>query len=283
MSLSSPLIWLGLGAIACWVSGAAAAGDAAPNSAEAQQFYDRLLTPPTPGGAQEGLYGAFIDGLVADGVWDKLDHLTLFFAGDSEGDALTNLVSGKYNAARAQSSGRLTFSLKQHYSGGGAYRVITTNFNPATAASAKFRRDDAMFGVWIASPDQVNQAAFADGHAVAGAWTNKGKVGLFPKWSSGNCIWNINGSSRTFPAPENGSGFFLVQRTGPASAALYHNNTLLDTDSSASTGLCDEFLYSPCQHAIRALVIGGALSEAQRTSLYNRLAALVTAITGGLP
>ena len=83
-------------------------GSLAANSAEVQQLFDRMSTPPTPGGTREGLYASFIDGLVADGVWSLLDHISLFFAADTEGDTLLNLKGGSYNASRASSSGYAT-------------------------------------------------------------------------------------------------------------------------------------------------------------------------------
>lgn len=257
-------------------------GDVPANSAEAQQFFDRLLTPLTPGGVQEVRYKTFIDGLVADGVWQKLDHLSLFFAGDVEGDSLINLISSNCNASRTSDLG---FTLHQYYSGGGAYRPITTNFNPATAVSPKFTQNDGMFAIWIASTTQINARALTDGHlSTSGAWTENDNIALFPKWVDGGCFWNVNGTLKTLlTGPADSSGFFLAQRTGANAAALYRNDVLLDSDTSASTPVPNETFYAPCLHSTRAIVIGASLNAAQRTALYNRLTVFITAITGGVP
>jgi len=256
----------------------------APNSDEAQQYFDRLFTPLTPGGALEGHYATFIDGLVADGVWVLMDQITLFFAGNTEGDTLVNLKNGTWNASRASASGHAVWTQGQYYDQGGVVRCITSNFNPSTASGANFTRNNHGFGVWIADATQYDQVA-----CDASAWTagvgfgNPWNIAIVPKWVDGNTYWNSGGSYVTSPGVTNSSGFFWCQRTGANACALYYNDVLHATNASASVALPNAELYAQVKHRTRAFLFGASLTAPQRTALYDRLSTFVTAITGGIP
>jgi hypothetical protein len=258
------------------------------NSAESQQFFDRLFTPPTPGGAEEIRWNAFIDGGVADGWWQKMDAMTLWFAGANEGDANVNLIQSAYNTERYQTSGAVTYTQGQGYSGGGANRCLISNFNPATASGAKFTRNDASFGMLIYSTATVGQAAINNGARTGGGMTSLGNVELYPKYNSTVGYHNCDGTEESFPAPDasaDSSGFYIVQRTGANAAAVYRNDmvTPVDTSTSASTALVDSEIWYRVQHSCRMAFIGGSLTEAQRIAFKSRLQTLVTAISGVFP
>jgi len=266
-------------------TGPGGASGAAPNSAEAQQYFDRLLTPPTPGGTLETLYAAFIDGLVADGVWTLMDQITLFFAGDTEGDTLVNLKNGTWNASRADDAGHSVWTQGQYYDQGAINRAITSNFNPSTASGANFTRNNHGFGVWISDTTQYDSAAFDAGTWVP-PFTNPWDIAIVPRWVDGNTYWNAGGSYVTSAGVANSSGFFWVQRvaaSGASAAALYRNDTLHASDTSASVALPNKELYCPVKHRTRAFMFGASLTAPQRTALYTRLSTFITAITGGVP
>jgi len=271
--------------------GSSGAGGPAANSAEAQQFYDRLFTPPTPGGAEEIRWNTFIDGLVADGVWAKLDALTLWFAGANEGDCHVNLIQSAYNTERYQTSGAVTYTQGQGYSGGGVNRCIVSNFNLSTEVGANFQRNDASVGVLIYSTATVGQAAINNGARTGGGMTGLWNVELYPKYNSTVGYHNCNAaaaSEESFPAPDasaDSSGFYIVQRTGANAAAIYRNDmvTPVDTSTSASTALVDSEIWYRVQHSCRMAFIGGSLTEAQRIAFKSRLQTLVTAISGVFP
>lgn len=259
------------------------------NSAEAQQFFDRLFTPPTPGGAEEIRMNTFIDGLVADGVWAKLDALYLWFAGMNEGDALVNLIQSAYNTERVQPSGRATFTLGQGYSAGGATKCIASNFNPSTeSGTAHFQRNDASFGILIYSTATIAAPAVMDGARTGGGMTELYHTEVWPKYNATIGYHNCNGTEESFPAADgvaDSSGFFIVQRTGANAGACYRNDmvTPVDSTTSASTALFNSEIWYACQHSSRMAFIGGALTEAQRTAFKSRLQTLVTAISGVFP
>lgn len=270
-------------------TGSSGAGGPAANSAEAQQFFDRLFTPPTPGGAEEARWNTFIDGLVADGVWAKLDALTLWFAGANEGDCHVNLIQSAYNTERYQTSGGATFTLGQGYSGGNITRVIASNFNPSTeSGTAHFQRNDASFGIWVYSTATVGQSAINDGVRSGAGMSQLYHTELYPKYNSTIGYHNCNGSEESFPAPDasaDSSGFYIVQRTGANAGAVYRNDmvTPVDSTTSASTALFDSEIYYRCEHSCRMAFIGGSLTEAQRIAFKARLTTLVTAISGVFP
>ena len=265
-------------------TGPGGSSGAAPNSAEAQQFFDRLFTPPT--GADETRWNTFIDGLVADGVWARLDAINLWFAGATEGDCHVNLIGPDYNTERYQTAGAVSFALGQGYSGGGVSRCIVSNFNPSTASGANFQRNDACFGIWIYSTATVNQSAIDDGARTGGGMTGLAHTELYPKYNSTIGYYNCNGTEESFPAPDasaDSSGFFLVNRTGANAGAIYRNDVLLDSTTSASTALFNSEIWYRVQHSCRMAFIGASLDSTQRTAFYNRLVTLVTDIPGGVP
>lgn len=258
----------------------------AANSAEAQQFFDRLFTPPTPGGAEEIRWNTFIDGLVADGVWARLDALTLWFAGANEGDCHVNLIQAAYNTERYQPAGAATYTQGQGYSAGGVSKCLVSNFNPSTAAGANFQRNDASFGIWIYSTATVGQSAIDDGVRGGGGMSSLGHTELYPKYNSTVGYHNCNGTEESFPAADgvaDSSGFFIVNRTGANAGAVYRNDVLVDSTTSASTALFNSEIWYRVQHSCRMAFIGASLDAGQRTALYNRLTTLITAISGGVP
>lgn len=264
------------------------AAGVAPNSAEAQQFYDRLFTPPTPGSAEEIRWNTFIDGLVADGVWARLDALTLWFAGANEGDCHVNLIQSAYNTERYQTAGAVTYTQGQGYSGGNVNRCIVSNFNPSTASGAKFTRNDASFGMLIYSTATVGQAAINNGAREGGGMSSLENIALYPKYNTTVGYHNCNGTEESFPAADgvaDSSGFYIIQRTGANAAAVYRNDmvTPVDSSTSASTALVDSEIWYRCQHSCRMAFIGGSLTEAQRIAFKSRLQTLVTAISGVFP
>jgi hypothetical protein len=253
-------------------------GGVAPNSSEAQQFYDRLLTPPTS--EREALYNALIDGLVTAGVWAKLDALYLFSAAD-EATALTNLIQADYAASRLQSSGAAVFTADEGFSDGSTLKLITSNFNPTTAASPNLTQNDAMVGFWSYDAVQVNNwdinQMITSGVILTG-------IELYPKWSDGKSYYSVNDGVNGGPTNSgDSSGLFLAQRTASNARAIYHNDALLGSDTQASAAPVNGNIVFSCLHDTRVAIIGASLSAGERTALYDRLVACITSITGGVP
>lgn len=256
--------------------GSSGSGDSGP-SAEAQQFFDRLLTPPNS--AREALYSALIDGLVADGVWAKLDVLNVCCAFD-EATALANLKQSSYLSSREQSAGAATFTADQGWSAGSVLKRVTTNFNPSTASAPNFTRNDGMVGCWIYSTGTVGQNAMGIGDAGA----DIGTIEIYPKYNSTDAYFALNNPpDTTATAGADSSGFFLVQRTASGASAMYRNDSSIGTSAVASAAVSNAKIFVRCEHSTRAYVVGSSLTADQRTALYSRLSIFITGVTGGVP
>ena len=109
------------------------------HSAQATAYLARTV------GGNEGGNGTniatLIDGLVADGVWAKLDALYVL-AQQNATDARLNLVGTNYTL-----TGTPTFTAYQGFTGGTGF--LDTGFNPATATSPNFIRNNASMSVWV--------------------------------------------------------------------------------------------------------------------------------------
>lgn len=267
--------------------GSSGAGGPAANSAEAQQFYDRMFTPPTPGSALEARWNAFIDGGVADGWWAKLDAINLWFAGDTEGDAHINLIQNDYHTERAQWTGVTTFHLHSGIDGGAAGHVIRSNFNPSTAVGANFQRDDHCAFVWIGNNVVLGRTALDDGTISSPAVGSNNKIEIWPRYNVGGAgYFNACGTEKAVSGITDSSGFHYIERTaasGAGAAKWFRNTVEVASDSSASIALPNTELYYECAYLTRCAGFGASLSTGEQTALYNRLVTLMTAIVGGVP
>ena len=89
-------------------------------------------------------YTALIDGLVADGIWAKIDALYIF-ATQTSGNALVNLKSSSYLATI---SGSLTHTADDGYTMAGGSNYVNTGFNASTAG-AGYQQNNAHMSVWM--------------------------------------------------------------------------------------------------------------------------------------
>jgi len=261
-------------------------GGAVGFSAEAQQFFDRLLTPPDD--ARALVYAAFIDALVAGGVWAKLDGLYVFCAAD-EGTALTNLVSSNYTATRRESAGTVTFTVDEGVSGGGAVRYLSTQFNPTTAASPNFTQNDAMIGGWSSNDAlSTNQQFVGDGDSGTAPAGGDVKMEFYPVYNGTSTVYfmlNAAGPSITATNPNgtDSSGLFLGQRYNSASQSLLQNGGVIASGAGASSAPNNAQLYFRCVWPTRLGLWGASLNTGQRNALQDACENLIASITGGVP
>lgn len=232
------------------------------HSVEAQQYYDRLLTPPSP--RDEVLLGNLIDALVACRAWLKRDAYCLFAAADPDA-GLTNLKSANFKATLNTEVGLATFTPYRGFTlAGGAY--IASNFVPSTA-NGHLTRDDAGVAGWNLST--TGNSALID--------TNN-QVTLWPI-SNGDVSWNVTGGSiiNTFNAAD-ASGWWLAQRTGPNALELFRDDITLGSGNSASIALTsDPIIYRHFyEHA--AAAIGGSLTPLERAGEYTAFRVYLQAV-----
>ena len=143
-------------------------------------------------GGNEGGNGAniaaLIDGLVSDGVWNKLDCLYVL-AQQNQTDALLNLVGTNYSLIN---NGLVPFVAYQGFTGNGV-GYLDTGFNPGIATSPNFVQNNASMGVWILN-SRTSGAAYYD----IGNNTGVAGAGIAPFYNSGGSQTPFN--DLTYPA-----------------------------------------------------------------------------------
>ncbi len=259
------------------ISGAAGAGStvgyggppatpaATPYSAEASQFFDRLLTPPTS--ARATLYAALIDSLVTGGVWAKLDTLDVFAAAD-QGTSLISLKSASFKPGLIITAGIPSFSANAGWTACGARNTksIDMTFNPSTAGG-NYTQNDAMFACWMLGSTAESAGGVVD-------LSEDSKVEIYPKYPAATTYWAINGSGAEI-ATANAAGpdgFWLVQRTASNSCELFRAGVSQATSTNASAALINLTLVSnPVANKIAAFAAGGSLTSGAITAFYNAM------------
>ena len=171
-------------------AGFSAWDSAAPtNSPQALAYLARTV------GGNEGGNGAniatLIDGLVADGVWAKLDALYVL-AQQNETDAKLNLIGTSYGltqtggllAKPGPRTGSLIFTAYVGFRGFSAVgSYFDTGFNPSSASSPKYTQNFASFGVWSGLLNDEAASSMGTG-SLANMFTNYGAT-FYPRVNGG--------------------------------------------------------------------------------------------------
>jgi hypothetical protein len=243
-------------------------------SPQSQQFFDRLLTPPSE--ALASYYSAFTKSLVTAGIWQNLDVLALYATQGSDA-SLINLSQSSFQEGFDTISGNMTFASNVGWTGGGApgQNDINTFFNPS-AASANYSQNNAMFCTW-----QIG------GNAATGLIADSANDNaiLLAPLQGGNIDWAINGNGALVSTANSGdgSGFWLAQRTGTNSSAIYRNGALAATSTNVSAALTNSDIVvgtstASSGNSVAAFACGAALTAGQITALYDAMFAYLRAV-----
>jgi hypothetical protein len=259
------------GASPIWIGGVIESGGGGGPSAQTIAYLARTVGGNEGGNAAN--ITALIDGLVADGVWAKLDCLYVL-AQQNQADAQLNLVGTSYPLTYG---GLPAFTAYQ-----GFYNfnlALNTGFNPATAPSPHFTQNNGSSSAW----------AFSIGiGAMIGSSTNFGCTIIIPSTFS-NFYADINNGSDTFVTSTGAVGLYGGDRSTSSSVDFYLNGSNLYTASVASVApystnmLIGNRLEGTLtyQGTISAAHIGASLGSAGQLALYNRLRTYLTAV--GVP
>ena len=228
-------------------------------------------------------YTALINGLVTDGIWDKLDVLHVYATQDST-TALLNLVSTSYNGT---ASGSPTFTADRGYQGDGTNRVIQYGFIPATAPSPKFVRDSAHISAWNLTNTGVT------GHALGCNNVGNAYSHIHCKFTDNNAYFRVTGSNVGGGiAMSDARGHFIANRSASNAVQGYKNGSSVVTSSDASQVVASsQFIdlgsnnggtsSNFTTHQIAMTSIGSSLNATEVTNFYNRLRTYMTAV--GVP
>lgn len=231
----------------------------------------------TVSGTRKTLVDALIVGLKSDGIWTKIDRLWIFAAENSQ-SALIDLVV--LTQATAVSSP--TFTIDRGYAGNGSSAYIDSNFNP-TSGSPNYTQNSASYFVWnntsglVGSPWVASQSS---SFMIIGFSVNN------------HDYFAINDAVpfEEFTSQGGGTGLYTASRTSSSAAGanFYFNggSSISIGGTSGAVGSADFLVLTQnaANFGTRQLScagIGGGLSSAENTLLYNRLRTYMTAV--GVP
>lgn len=228
-------------------------------------------------------YKALLDGLTADGLFNSdgtssyLDVLYIFATQDTTTASLS-LINAANNITLVNGP---IFTPDLGYAGNGSTASGATFFNPATAGGA-YAQNSAHISVW-------NLSNISDLSPAISAASSQSPH-IYPKYTADSTFYaRLNESaSPGFGVIADPRGLLLGSRTASNLTTGYRNAVSLGTvpDASAAIPSNNISLFGDgslnfSTYQLAAATIGGGLTGAQVTNLYNRLRAYMTTI--GVP
>jgi hypothetical protein len=239
----------------------------AGNTPQVEQFFDRLITLPSP--TDQAAYATFINALVSDGTFAAHDALCVLGAPDA-GSSFTELTSGKFTPILDVVTGIPTFTAYRGWTGFAAPTQcdINSNFNPSTAGG-HYTQNAASVGGWNLQTVQNNSTLWRD--------QSDTDIECWPLYSDAHTYTQINDGTEigTVAGIPDGSGWFSISRTASNLYTVKRNNALLASPTTTSRALVNSNIYFGGAGQILAAYSIGALSPSQETTLYNALFALL--------
>lgn len=230
-----------------------------------------------PDATRQALINAFFIGIKADGLWDKADAFWLMAAHDAQAARLNARQPAAYTLAP---NGTLTFTPDRGYQGDGG-SDIATGFNPVSASA--WSQNSASLSAYVnATPSDAQSGVAIIGDAA-------GRVLLSP-WTSLGLVSRLNASNSTpaFAGVSTRLGMSTVSRTAATvSNAQKNGATIGATSDRASAAVASSSVsllsYAGGNFSLDRLAfawIGGGLTDAEMTALYNRVLAYLSPIGG---
>lgn len=236
-------------------------------------FYIAAMTVQ-PSEARKTLITTLITTLVNNGVWAKLDWISLIAAHDAQAARL----NAKNPAQSMSLVGAPTYTVDRGYAGNGTTTYVDTGFNPATYGG-NYSQDSAYFAIYsrTLATEVPSCAGWFDG--VSGTTVNPRASGDIMSARS-NCF---NAASVT--PVTSGIGLFSSARGDAANIRVQRNaagNTvsaqpsLPPPNANFNLGHVTASSFSTRQHAV--FVAGGYLTTAEESAFYSALLTYLTAI-----
>ncbi|HUO50728.1 MAG TPA: hypothetical protein VMU25_04170, partial [Candidatus Paceibacterota bacterium] len=241
---------------------ASSGGGGSSSCSQATTFLSRVSVDA----AHQTNYANLICGLVADGIWSKLDVLYIFATQNSSA-ALDNLISSSFTATP---SGSPTFTVDRGYIMSGS-NLINTNYNFATNGT-NYTQNAASIGGWTGTTASNYNSSWFTSTAYGGDT-------FIETYDPGSSVaaFSINGTAKMTIANTVASGMFAVVRSDANTESLYHNGSLLSSQARGTVAL-ENGTFEAGYGTIRAAFAGGGLSASDVSNLYTLLSAYMQAV-----
>ncbi len=226
-------------------------------------------------------YCTLINGLVADGVWAKLDVLVIFATQDAT-TARLNLIQNSANPTLVSTP---TFTADRGYAGNGTTTYLNSQFNPSTFGG-QFTQNSASLAVW----DRTIGAA-AGLFAQMGATDGSTNTDFFIRLTGDLADFRMNAAiGATYPTNTTTDGFFVGNRSSSTAVQQYRNGAAMTAIGAVTSGAPPNLNFFVCGRnnsaafdrgttdQIAAYAIGGSLSSTDVTNFYNRMQTYMTAV-----
>ena len=213
------------------------------------------------------------DGLVADGVWPKLDALYVL-AQQNQNDANLNLIGTNYSLTPVLGAQQTAVTFTSYVGYSGFVAGANTAFNPTTAPSPKYTQTSASMGAWA--------TATSTGGCEIG---NGANVNMLCANFSGSEYYYLNNVPGSRAASGTG-GLYSTELSSPTNAIAYFNGANVGNTSGTAAapanvvftvGAAGTSSYVSAQ-TLSAAFIGASLGAAGQLALYNRLKTYMDAV-----
>lgn len=223
-------------------------------------------------------YKALINGLVADGVWAKLDLLQIYATQDQT-TANLNLISTSFTASPQNAP---TWGADVGYTTA-AGKWVDCNWNPATDA-IQFSQDACHICVWSGTSGRQTNAALGLKTTTNGQL----RIGLRSNPSDTAFAVMNDTSAVTSPASLDGSGFFVGVRKDANTKQLFRNGSQMGGDITRSSLTPQSFTLQTAGDnvnsanstamIVRAAGAGGLLTPTDVSNYYSRISTFMSAV-----
>lgn len=234
-------------------------------------------------GTETAAYTAMICGMVADGVWSKLDALYIF-ATNTTTTANLNLINTSYTLSQVGSGGALTFTADQGYTGVFGSALDT---GLVLTSATKYTLNSGGFGGYI-----LNNRTAGD-PAILGGVSNIQVTYLRTNSASNNSEFDVNSSTFSTVSATTAQGSWFNNRSaasGAGALTLYRNGISVSATTTATVSVpAVEPVYinalnnsgtvnSSGTDQISAFWIGGGFTGTDVANFSSRVNAYMTAL-----
>lgn len=246
-------------------------------SAEATALFAAMSVQPTT--TRKGQIDALIVGLKSDGVWTKLDWLTVLAAHDAQAGRV-NWVTPAQVASEVNAP---TFEVDRGYTGNGTTSYLASGWTSAVVGAKMVLNNSSLFAWSRTDVNNTNQ------YDLGNARNQLNSRSL----AAGGPVCRVNDGTGTGQTLASSIGLTVATRTDSANRSLYRNASLLGTNAQASValGTSEMFILAqnnsvspatvPANYSTRQIAVAGwgsHLTADNVTALHTRLNTFLTAI-----